>query len=83
MSSLITVTDMSCIKMNGIKYIVGFDESCVVLETEKGRIIVEGSGLKVESLEKESGNIVVSGSITGLFLSRPKEQNGLLKKLFK
>lgn len=83
MSSLITVTDMSCIKMNEIKYIVGFDESCVVLETEKGRIIIEGSDLKVESLEKENGDIVVSGSITGLFLSKQKEQGGLLKKLFK
>ncbi len=83
MNSLIMITEMSCITMNEIKHIVGFDGNTVALDTERGRVIIEGSELKVESLEKEEGKIVISGNFKGLFFSEKKAKSGMLDKLFK
>lgn len=83
MNSLIMITEMNCVSMNEIKHIVGFDNTCVVLETERGRVIIEGTDLKVESLEKEDGKIVITGKFSGLFFSEEKSKKSLLKRVFK
>lgn len=83
MNSQITITDMNSITMNEIKHIVGFDGNTVALDTERGRVMIEGSDLKVESLEKEEGKIVISGNFKGLFFAERKPKSGILDKLFK
>lgn len=83
MNSLITITDMSCIAMNGVEYIIGFDSSCVALSTAMGRIVIEGKDMKIESLEKKDGQIMVSGKISGVFMSEKKSESGILKRIFK
>ena len=83
MNSEIIITDMSCITMHEIKHIVGFDGNTVALDTERGRVMIEGSDLKVESLEKEEGRIVISGNFKGLFFAEKKPKSSILDKLFK
>lgn len=83
MNSLITITDMNCITMNGVEYIIGFDSACVALSTGMGRIIIEGKDMKIESLEKKDGQITVTGKISGVFMSEKKNESGILKRIFK
>ncbi len=83
MSSLITITDMSRITLNGVEYIIGFDGTCVALATSMGRIMIEGKDLKIESLEKKEGLITVTGSIRGTFISEKNAEAGFLKRIFK
>ena len=49
--------------MDGVNDIRGFDEGYVSLSTDSGKINVEGSDLKIESLSKEGGTIFISGNI--------------------
>ena len=65
--------------MNGVINIIGFDSEYVSLETDSGRVGVEGSELKIESLEKGSGEILVSGKISGVFYSEKKAKSALSK----
>lgn len=66
---VITLTAGEALCANGIVDIVAFDENGIVLSTDSGRVIVEGEDLKIESLDKNGGNILITGKITGFFRS--------------
>ncbi|MBQ9070437.1 MAG: YabP/YqfC family sporulation protein [Clostridia bacterium] len=69
--------------MSGVNDIRGFDDGYILLDTTSGRITVEGSDLKIESLSKDGGNILVKGGVTGVFSSVIKEgRKGIIKRLF-
>ena len=69
--------------MDSVSNIRGFDSAYIVLETEFGKITVEGEDLKIEDLSKESGNILVSGNVSGVFCSEGNEnKKGFFKRMF-
>ena len=69
--------------MSGVNDIRAFDDGYILIDTVFGRVSVEGSDMKIESLNKEGGTIFVSGDITGAFSSDAKdEKKGFLKRLF-
>ena len=78
----LNVKDKREITLNGVINVEGFDESYVTLRTEEGKFIIEGSGLKIESLSKEDGVIVISGSFSGAFYSENKATKKLFSRLF-
>jgi hypothetical protein len=49
---------------------LGFDSDYVLLESSLGRITVEGDELAIESLLKDSGEVLIIGRISGLFYSQ-------------
>ena len=80
---IITIADGKIITINNVKEILGFDENTVVLSSVNGKITVEGVDLKIESLEKNDGKLVVKGEITGVFSSEGEcEKKGFLSRLF-
>ena len=78
----LTLSEMKELRTNGVKNVVGFDEGSVLLETDLGRLTVEGSDLKIESLSKENGEIVIVGNVSGIFYSGDKSNKGFFGKLF-
>ena len=69
--------------LNGVLNISGFDEGLITLDTEAGRIFIEGEDLKIESLEKDGGNIFIKGDIKGIFReSNAKIKRGFFSKIF-
>ena len=49
---LISIVNCGAVTLNGVDHIVGFEEKCVILSCDFGRVIIEGEGMKVESLSK-------------------------------
>ena len=79
-----TVTDRRTLVLNGVKNVESFDEEYVSLMTENGRVNVEGRELKIESLSKDGGNILIVGSISGVYyLGDEPRQKGLFGRFFK
>ena len=78
----LSIKNRELLSMNGITNIESFDPDLVTLATEDGQIVVEGAELKIESLVRESGEIEIKGSISGVFYSRKKKKEGRFKKLF-
>lgn len=79
----ITLVDRRILTMGGVNDIAGFDEDCVILDTTMGRITVEGKEMKIESLTKEGGNILIKGDISGIFCSdTPAKKKGLFERWF-
>ena len=78
----VTITDGGSVKINGVLEILGFDDGCVIISSRGGRIHIEGADLKIESLEKDGGNLLVTGTISGVYSSAPEVKRGFLSKLF-
>ena len=78
----LSVKDRSRLTLNGVSNIASFDESYVVLETNEGKICIEGGGLKIESLAREGGELEISGRINGVFYTQNKNGKGPFNKLF-
>ena len=67
--------------MDGVNDIRGFDEGYVSLSTDSGKINVEGSDLKIESLSKEGGTIFISGNISGIYVSSEDKKRGFFGRM--
>jgi sporulation protein YabP len=81
---LVKIEDGKYLYMNTVTHIVAFAENEVVLCTHGGRLNIEGSDLKIESLDKNRGEITVTGKIESLSLSEKREEHGgLFARIFK
>lgn len=69
--------------LDGVSHVIGFDEGYVSLDTKLGRVVIEGEGMKIESLSKEEGTIYIIGDISAVFYTETKEKNGVLRRIFK
>ena len=80
--TMLSVKERNSITLNGVCNVVGFDESYVTLATSDGKIIIEGEGLKIESLSKQGGEINISGKISGVFYSEKRNYKSPFGRLF-
>lgn len=80
---LISIVNCGAVTLNGVDHIVGFEEKCVILSCDFGRVIIEGEGMKVESLSKENGEIHIVGKFKGVYLAEEKKKKTSLKSLVK
>ena len=79
----LTINNREKLSMNGVINVEGFGEEYLLLNTAIGELTIEGSDLKIESLTKENGEIVILGKINGLFYREEKSEKGFFKKIFK
>ena len=80
---ILTVRDRQSVTLDGVKNVEGFDEGYVSLATNSGKVIIEGKGLKIESLTRDDGVIFISGRINGVYYSEEKPERGFFSNLFK
>lgn len=69
--------------VTGVREVVSFDEDAVSVRTVKGRLDVRGSGLKVERLAKEAGELTVTGLVTDLGYEEERTASGFWSRLFR
>ena len=68
-------------EVTGVREVLRFDETQVVLRTVKGLLILQGEGLKLQTLAPEGGRVVVDGSLQALSYARERAKGGLLQRL--
>jgi sporulation protein YabP len=81
--STLILEDRSSLTLKGALNILGFEEDIIILDTELGRLNIEGEELKIESLNKENKTVLIKGRISGLFYSEQKSAKGGIKGFFK
>ena len=52
--------------VTGVQEVVEFNEDSVTVQTVKGLLSVRGSGLRVDKLEKEAGELRLTGTVSDL-----------------
>lgn len=81
--SSILIKERKDVSVDGVENVIGFDEFYVSLSTVAGKIVIEGQGLKIESLCKDTGEILISGKISGVFYTEEKTAKNLFARIFK
>ena len=79
------VRERAHVEIHGMTEVIRFDESCVVLATTGGRMVIEGRELRVGELDVKEGNIAVDGNVDSVYYpdATPDERpQGLFGRLF-
>ena len=71
------------VKLNGVLSVKNFTDDYLELNCELGDMIVEGKELKIESLIKESGEIIITGKIDSVYYKEKAENRSFWSKIFK
>ena len=78
------IEDRKNLTLTGVCDVSGFDEQCVVLQTELGELTVKGAGLHINNFSHESGELSMDGEVDSLVYSENhKTEGGFLSRLFK
>lgn len=78
----LTLDERKRLSVSGVEEVVNFDEGQISVQTVKGLLLVRGEGLRVETLEKNTGELTVSGLVTDLSYEETGPQSGLWRRLF-
>ena len=68
--------------MTGVTEVVSFEETCVVLRTCMGTLVVQGSQLQLKTLSLEGGQVAVDGKVSALVYEEPRQAGGWLRRLW-
>ncbi len=73
--------------VTGVLDVLSFDLNEILLETEQGMLMVKGTGMHVNRLSLEKGEVDLSGSIDSIAYSeihaKGKTSENLIAKLFR
>ena len=79
----LTLNERSSLTLTGVSQVVRFEESCVVLETQLGTLVIHGKGLELKTLSIEGGQVAVNGHICAMIYQEPRQRGGVLRRLVK
>ncbi|MBO5313315.1 MAG: sporulation protein YabP [Clostridia bacterium] len=72
-------------EMTGVNDVSSFDETEIIVQTDSTGLSIEGEGLKIEKFNSESGELVINGSINGMFYynKKPSKKKKSFSEIFK
>lgn len=70
----VLIKDRSAVEIDGVKSVRRFDEQSILLDTGCGKMVVDGSELRIESLDKINGRIEITGKVMGVIYVDFKEK---------
>lgn len=80
----VVLEDRKRLTVSGVSDVDRFDEQEVVLFTDLGEITVKGSGLHINRLSLESGEVSIDGLIAAIiYQDQPQKGGGFMGKLFR
>lgn len=80
----LSLQDRHRLSVSGVEDVESFDESAVVLQTVGGLLILRGSGLHIDKLSIEGGELLLTGRIDSLvYEDEGVGKGGFFARLFK
>ena len=76
--------DRRQLRIGGVKEVISFDDGGAVVLTENGELSVEGEGIRISNLDKDSGKIEITGKRDAMIYSADSsdKKKGLRSRLF-
>ncbi len=69
------------LEMTDINDVTSYDESEIVVQNSSSSLSIEGENLKIERFDSEKGELIVNGTVNGIFYFG--KENKKKKALFK
>ena len=76
----LTLRGRQKLTMTGVSEVLSFEDTSVVLRTELGSLVVQGSNLQLKTLSTDGGQVAVEGTVAALIYEEPR-QGGWLRRL--
>ncbi len=71
------------LNVSGVEDVSAFDEGCISLQTTQGQLVLRGSGMHIDKLSIQGGELSVTGKIDSMsYEERAEERRTLLSRLF-
>ena len=67
----------------GVSNVDSFDEQTIVAYTDLGELVVKGSGLHINRLNFETGELTLTGEVDSLTYTQGRQNGGMLSRLFR
>lgn len=77
---VLEMLERKTLTVSGVEDVISFDESCIVLSSVCGVISVDGSELRIISLDLDIGKVDISGSINGIIYPESVKSGGFFRK---
>jgi sporulation protein YabP len=74
------------LNISGVRDVVSFDENTILLNTELGGLVIKGTGLHINKLSVEDGNLNIEGYIIACSYTDKvdyKKKTGFFSSIFK
>ncbi len=71
--------------LTGVVEVINFDDETILLNTSLGRLAIKGEGLKVDKLDVQNGEVIITGMISSLIYSNKgmkKNKENFIKRIF-
>jgi sporulation protein YabP len=79
----LSLSDRHKLTLSGVEDVESFDEAAITLYTSGGMLLVRGSGLKIEKLSIDGGELTVDGKIDSLeYSDAPPPRKGFWSRVF-
>lgn len=69
-------------EISGVTDVDSFNEEEIRAMSDYGELIIKGSSLQVETLELETGKLVISGNVAAVIYTDKTADKGFLKRMF-
>lgn len=69
--------------LTGAEDVSGFNEEAVSVKTSAGTLLIKGSGLHIDRLNLETGDVTVEGNVNSLQYSGTGDNRSRFAKLFR
>ena len=76
------LSERKSLTMTGVTEVVSFDETCVVLQTSLGLLIVQGQQLSLKNLSLDGGQVAVDGTVDSISYEDEAPAGGFFARLF-
>lgn len=77
----VVIENRESIALSGVKDAPAFNENEALICTDYGDIVVKGSGMRLDALDLESGNVKIYGKITALIYNDKLQAKGFFKRM--
>lgn len=80
----LVLEERNALSVTGVEEVERFDESEIVMATVRGALVIRGSGLHIEKLSLDGGELKVEGNVDSLTYEDEGsgERMGFLARLF-
>ncbi len=81
-SHRLTLEDRQHMSLTGVTEVDCFDDTVVLLHTNRGLLTVRGEGLQLKNLNLEGGQVSVDGTVTAIvYEQQVAREGGFLRRL--
>ncbi len=79
----LTLDNRKRLVLTGAVDVSGFNEETISVKTTAGSLLIKGSGLHIDRLNLETGDVTVDGTVTSLQYSGSDGSRSRLSRLFR